>query len=204
MLGSSRSRIHSSLGRKQKPQIRTSHIVLGILAVVLVAAMVIFGSSLHWIMKNSNGKMGERDGSTSSSISIPIEQQQKTSKHNLRNKGGISPHSSGAAAAAAAADAIRQVKEEFYKRYGGKDIAEQYFEKTITSFGSIKATAERILRAAARQQPFVMGFAGYSITVGRGNFFNQSFPFVMERVLQKPMKAVGVPSFFVRNSAIGG
>ena len=104
----------------------------------------------------------------------------------------------------AAKTALDKVKTEFYERYGGQAAAEGMLAKTITTFGSIDGTAERILRAVARQEAFVMGFAGYSITVGRGNFFNQSFPFVVERVLKDSMKAVGVPNFIVRNSAIGG
>lgn len=100
--------------------------------------------------------------------------------------------------------ALQTVRAEFNVLYGGQVEAEKLYSKTITAYGDIQETADRILRAIARQDDFVMGFAGYSITVGRGNYFKQSFPFVVERVLANSMKALGVPKFYVRNSAIGG
>lgn len=36
---------------------------------------------------------------------------------------------------------------------------------------------------------FQMSFGGYSVTAGRGNYFHQSYPFVLERLLQKPFHA---------------
>jgi len=195
------NRASSSIGslrksHKKPPQIRTSHIVLGLLGCALVIFVVLFGSSLHFLLSSSSGtdtaeSVNGRDKAASSS-------QSSTSRSNLRP-----PAANNKISLQVAQEALHTVKNEFYERYGGQSAAEKMLEKTITAFGSIDATAERILRSIAQQEAFVMGFAGYSITVGRGNFFNQSFPFVVERVLKKPMKAVGVPNFFVRNSAIG-
>ena len=64
-------------------------------------------------------------------------------------------------------------------------------------------TANRILTARFKKRPFKMTFGGYSVTVGRGNYFHQSYPFVMKRILEEPMKLLGV-DLYVRNAAIGG
>jgi hypothetical protein len=97
---------------------------------------------------------------------------------------------------------IEALKAAFSDRYGS--TAGAMLSKGIHTYGSIQTTAERMLRAAARQRPFVMGFGGYSVTVGRGNFFNQSYPFVMQRVLGETFQQLlGVP-LEVRNGAIGG
>ena len=64
--------------------------------------------------------------------------------------------------------------------------------------------ALRMIQALLEDRPFVMAFSGYSITVGRGNFFNQSFPFVTQRVLQEPLQRIMNTELIVRNGAIGG
>jgi hypothetical protein len=55
------------------------------------------------------------------------------------------------------------------------------------------------------QAEFVMAFGGYSVTVGRGNHFEQSYPFIMEKILSPVLSLppLGV-KLIVRNSAIGG
>ncbi len=100
---------------------------------------------------------------------------------------------------------LEQFKQDFYARYGGHDAAMTMYHQTVHALGSRTATAHRLLRAAATHQPFVMAFAGYSVTVGRGNYFNQSFPFVLERLLQTPLETI-LPTtrLVVRNAAIGG
>ena len=97
---------------------------------------------------------------------------------------------------------IQALRLEFQERYG--DAAPLLLKKGISLFGSMDETARRMVRAAAHTRPFVMAFAGYSVSVGRGNYFSQSFPFVVERVLREPMKqALGI-DLIVRNGAIGG
>ena len=98
--------------------------------------------------------------------------------------------------------AIAALKTAFRDRYGPS--SQTILTKGIRTYGSIQPTAERMLRAAARQRPFVMAFGGYSVTVGRGNFFHQSFPFVLQRVLGDTFQqSLGI-SLEVRNGAIGG
>lgn len=98
--------------------------------------------------------------------------------------------------------AIKELRSEFQERYG--DASTLILEKGVTLFGSIDETARRMVRAANHQRPFVMAFAGYSVSVGRGNHFSQSFPFVVERILRDPMKQVLGVDLVVRNAAIGG
>ena len=50
----------------------------------------------------------------------------------------------------------------------------------------------------------VMGFGGYSVTVGRGNYFSQSYPFVLQRILEPVLQATLNIGITVRNGAIGG
>ena len=177
--------------KRRLPLIRTSHIFLGFLLCILGGAVILFGSSLAFMVHQTDNSDLHHE-SSSSSNHRHISPVERHNNGNNNNKGK-------------AKEAIDKVKEEFYDRYGGQAQATQYLEKTITFFGnSIDSTADRILRAIAKKQPFVMGFAGYSITVGRGNYFSQSFPFVVERVLRDAMLAVGLSNFYVRNSAIGG
>jgi hypothetical protein len=182
--------------RRRQPQIRTSHILI---ICVLGGAVLLFGSSLAFIIHQTKPTSDKND-SGSFIVNNNNYDTSAITKERHGNKEAIPK-----IAYTKAKEAIDKVKEEFYDRYGGQEQATQFLQKTITFFGnSIDSTADRILRAIARQEAFVMGFAGYSITVGRGNYFHQSFPFVVERVLKDAMLAVGVPSFVVRNSAIGG
>ena len=107
---------------------------------------------------------------------------------------------------------LSEIRATFNERYNVVDESDgrsvlngpMLLEKGLHSFGSIDDTARRILDASDAQRPFVMAFSGYSITVGRGNFFNQSFPFVAGGILEEPMQQIfGIP-LTVRNAAIGG
>jgi hypothetical protein len=112
-----------------------------------------------------------------------------------------------------ARDKIRQIRQEFYDRYGGQTEAMSMLKRGIIPASSMdetstnramRHTAERILLAAQNvEKRFVMSFGGYSVTVGRGNYYHQSYPFVMEKVLQPLFKDMDL-ELIVRNSAIGG
>ena len=54
--------------------------------------------------------------------------------------------------------------------------------------------------------PFRIAFGGYSVTVGRGNYFHQSYPFVLQRLLNRTMESLGLTQnhLDIRNAAIGG
>eukprot|EP00984_Skeletonema_dohrnii_P032179 scaffold25748_cov67-Skeletonema_dohrnii-CCMP3373.AAC.3 len=126
-----------------------------------------------------------------------------------------------------ARDQITNVREEFYTRYGGESEALDMLKRGLRTFenekaakdmGSVHSTADRYLRSilrfeenqssslsALQQAEFVMAFGGYSVTVGRGNHFEQSYPFIMEKILAPilALPPLGV-KLVVRNSAIGG
>jgi len=136
----------------------------------------------------------------------------------------------------AARKQLSQLREEFYYRYGGEEMAMKMLQRGLRTFeqinsgkqdndehgGSIRATANRFLSAIVRheaasasipsptqqqqQQPeFVMAFAGYSVTVGRGNHLEQSYPFVLEKILAPILELPPLNiKLTVRNSAIGG
>eukprot|EP00535_Pseudo-nitzschia_heimii_P008865 CAMPEP_0197187674 /NCGR_PEP_ID=MMETSP1423-20130617/16319_1 /TAXON_ID=476441 /ORGANISM="Pseudo-nitzschia heimii, Strain UNC1101" /LENGTH=647 /DNA_ID=CAMNT_0042639315 /DNA_START=33 /DNA_END=1973 /DNA_ORIENTATION=+ len=106
---------------------------------------------------------------------------------------------------------LGEIRSKFNERYTvknaeGRSILDghQLLKKGLHSFGSIEVTARRILEASKAKRPFVMAFSGYSITVGRGNFYNQSFPFVAGGLLEEPMKQMFDIPLVVRNAAIGG
>ena len=102
------------------------------------------------------------------------------------------------------ANLIQSIRDEFNERYGGSQVASEMLQRGIHSYGSVDATALRMVAASQAQRPFVIAFSGYSITVGRGNYFNQSFPFVTQRVLEKPFESLLSTKLVVRNGAIGG
>jgi hypothetical protein len=107
---------------------------------------------------------------------------------------------SSAAQARAQLQALRQ---QFQTRYG-EDKADDLLQSGLHAFGSIDHTARRLLAASQQGRPFRMAFSGYSVTVGRGNFFNQSFPFVVQDVLGDAMQNIFHIPLEVRNAAIGG
>lgn len=178
-------KIGNPRSRAPSQPVSSSRILMAVMGCFLVGAACLFGTSLHFMTQSQASLQMEKsiDHHHFEPLHVGIP-----SKEILERAG----------------KALQEVKLEFFDRYGGQMAAQAMQEKAITLYGSLEDTADRILRAIAQQDEFVMGFAGYSITVGRGNFFNQSFPFVVERVLKGPMKALGVPTFTVRNSAIGG
>ena len=122
---------------------------------------------------------------------------------------------------------VSQLKQQFISLYDGENAARYLIHSGVTTFNpsgndnhvnadnifdaydmqhipsGVKHTAYRILSARYQNRPFKIAFGGYSVTVGRGNYFNQSYPFVLEKLLSKPMKLLGI-ELQVRNAAIGG
>jgi hypothetical protein len=111
---------------------------------------------------------------------------------------------------------ISSIMNEFYNRYGGEEASMAMLSRGIKeaatlvddnnihkSLRSKHHTAERIILAMQNDKRFTMSFGGYSVTVGRGNYYNQSYPFVMERILKPVFQELDL-ELTVRNSAIGG
>jgi hypothetical protein len=105
----------------------------------------------------------------------------------------------------------KSIRQEFSLLYGGENAARAVLERGLTTFGKhskgaptdLHETACRMHRAKQESRPFSFAFGGYSVTAGRGNFFSQSFPFVMKRMLDKPFKLAGIDLQLI-NAAIGG
>eukprot|EP00934_Nitzschia_sp_Nitz4_P003572 Nitzschia sp. Nitz4//scaffold71_size96697//48045//50047//NITZ4_004696-RA/size96697-snap-gene-0.41-mRNA-1//-1//CDS//3329557250//3562//frame0 len=97
---------------------------------------------------------------------------------------------------------LNQIRSQFAERYGR--LSSKILENGLEVFGSVDVSAARMLEAKRNGRPFVMAFSGYSVTVGRGNYFNQSFPFEVQRILKEPMQQLLGIDLVVRNAAIGG
>jgi hypothetical protein len=106
------------------------------------------------------------------------------------------------------------LRERYAETYGNENIARMLLDKGTTTFfqkedtndapADIVATACRLQQAQKEKRPFRVAFGGYSVTAGRGNQFEQSFPFQMQRLLESVFKAAGIPDLQVTNAAIGG
>ncbi|KAL7503421.1 hypothetical protein ACHAXN_001231 [Cyclotella atomus] len=126
---------------------------------------------------------------------------------------------------------IESIRNEFYNRYGGKEEATAMLSRGLKSFAkqsssskdidsvfthdSLKGTATRFLSLLKEHElhppsgnntsvPFILSFGGYSVTVGRGNHFSQSFPFVFQRIIRPLLLSSLNIDLIIRNSAIGG
>ena len=122
----------------------------------------------------------------------------------------------------------KNLRKEFSNRYGGEKIARSILrlgtsildEKEYNHHhhhnnknemdpfqdvpSSLIHTAKRMDIARKEKRSFQFAFAGYSVTTGRGNYFHQSYPFVMKNILSDTMTLLGISSIQVRNAAIGG
>lgn len=103
----------------------------------------------------------------------------------------------------------KALRDEFSDLYGGENAARALLERGMSTFGAklpnelpsdLQATACRILNCGG---DFKIAFGGYSVTVGRGNLFSQSFPFVMQTKLEPLFSSLKI-ELEVRNAAIGG
>lgn len=115
-------------------------------------------------------------------------------------------------------DTAADLRAGFAELYGGENAVRAMMERGMSFFpvesahstkegkqppSDLVATACRIRRAKEEGRPFKFTFGGYSVTVGRGNYFEQSFPFVMNQILEEPFELLGI-GLSVKNAAIGG
>jgi hypothetical protein len=149
------------------------------------------------------------------------EQLQLLLKEKIKNqkiKRSNADEDSAIASLSAAIEEVTGLLSQFSARYGGDTAARAILGKALTAFQEEESdmqnpshvpkglwrTAERFLQAQKQDRPFRMAFAGYSVTVGRGNYFSQSFPFVVEQILRGPLQKMLGVELNVRNAAIGG
>jgi CheY-like chemotaxis protein len=125
---------------------------------------------------------------------------QEENRKNLKRKPALSTSTSSAGPSTT----VQQVRAEFDKRYG-PSVAATILTRGVQEYGTVDATAVRMLTAAAAGRNLVLSFAGYSVTVGRGNHLEQSFPFVVQRILEPILQHSALHmNVTVRNAAIGG
>lgn len=116
--------------------------------------------------------------------------------------------------------AAEGLKRRFAETYGGENAARMLLDKGLSTFATDKLvtvhtpnsqisipsdiihTTCRLKNAHEEKRPFFVAFGGYSVTAGRGNYFSQSFPFVMEQLLHTSFLMAGI-ELKVRNAAIG-
>lgn len=103
-------------------------------------------------------------------------------------------------------NAADQLRQEFSNRYGGELSARALLERSLVVLNNSNADGSNALAfriQQARQEDGVlnMAFGGGSAVAGNGNFFHQSFPFVMESILKDPLELLGL-LFRVTNGAV--
>jgi hypothetical protein len=111
-------------------------------------------------------------------------------------------------------NATASLQQQFSKLYGGERASRMLLDQALTTFRDaveeasfppdIVATACRLHQAKQEHRPFRMAFGGYSVTTGRGNHHQDSYPFQIQRILEPLAKLAGIPSIQVHNAAIGG
>jgi hypothetical protein len=96
------------------------------------------------------------------------------------------------------------LRDQFAATYGGENVARGLLVAASTNYGGgVVQTACRLQMARHQHRPFRFAFGGYSVTAGRGNYFSQSFPLVMEQKLHPIFHELNM-ELIVRNAAVGG
>jgi len=102
-----------------------------------------------------------------------------------------------------AGDVVKKAIDEIQDHYGAdgdelfrsfKYRNKSYVQKVVT-----RAVAEATLKKRSR---FVVAIQGTSVTAGHDNYFNQSYPLVLQRVAKDAFAAIGL-DLVVRNHAMG-
>lgn len=106
----------------------------------------------------------------------------------------------------------RGLRNTFAEKYGGENAARAILQRGLSTF-SVKNSEElpsdlvwtacRIQKARKQKRQFRFAFGGYSVTLGRGNYFKQSFPLAMEKLLATAFSSLKAP-LLVKNAAVGG
>ena len=102
-------------------------------------------------------------------------------------------------------DAAKALRTEFSKRYGGEISARALLERSLVvlkkNATAVDAMALRIQKARNTGGIFQVAIGGSSVAAGCGNFYHQSFPFVMERLMADLFGLLGL-TLQVRNAAM--
>jgi len=104
-------------------------------------------------------------------------------------------------------DTAKKLRGEFSERYGGIVSARALLGRSLAVLrnqnveSSNNAMTFRIHSAQRESGVLNMAFGGSSAVAGYGNFFHQSFPFIVENLLKDPLELLGL-TLKVRNGAI--
>lgn len=106
-------------------------------------------------------------------------------------------------------DAAEKLQREFSQRYGGEVSARCLLERSLVvlkkdgdSLSPLNAEmAFRIHQARQNSGVLNMAFGGSSAVAGYGNFYHQSFPFILENMLKDALELLGL-TLKVRNGAV--
>lgn len=100
----------------------------------------------------------------------------------------------------------RGLRERFTETYANGDtsVARGIVDAAVSTTPSATQITACRMHHRRKDTVFRMAFGGYSVTAGHGNRFSQSFPMVLEKLLETSISvAVGL-RLQVRNAAIGG
>ena len=112
-------------------------------------------------------------------------------------------------------NAAKGLRRRFAETYGGENAARMLLDQGLSTYNNnihkkaavpndVVSTACRLQTAKRDDRPFRVAFGGYSVTAGRGNHFEESFPFQMKDYLSTVFRLAGIPDLEVNNAAIGG
>ena len=119
------------------------------------------------------------------------------------------------------------LRAEFASRYGGENKARLALSKGLITFDRKHSDSDQALliedefqinlpshlRDGAillanmqnnQSESIQMSFGGYSVTAGHGNYFHQSYPFVLKDLLSEIFHTVFNHTLIIKNAAIGG
>lgn len=97
--------------------------------------------------------------------------------------------------------ASRKRQGEILEEYGGD---RSIFEKGLYRYSeSMPGISDRILTAMLHKRPFIVSIGGMSVTAGHGNYFNQSYPRVLQSAVADVFLMAGV-HFRGQNAGMGG
>lgn len=109
-------------------------------------------------------------------------------------------------------DAAESLRQEFSALYGGESSARALLERSIvvlkktssndeSNSTTVTSALARSIHTAQGSGVLSMAFGGSSAVAGYGNFYHQSFPFIVENCIKEALELLGV-SLRITNNAV--
>ena len=130
-----------------------------------------------------------------------------TSLNAIDFSGGPTPTPTAALNLDAGMNATRALRQALEDYYGGLDVLDKSFIRSLYSVNSTKARqrlSAQFARAIVWDRPFVVGAIGSSVTAGHDNCNFDSYEKQLERTMTPVFDALGASSLVVRNAGQGG